>query len=80
MKIERIGKKYFETGVKRFYMPFILKEKCKTCGKELIIDLNNDYLYYPSYNQAIEINFYCDDCEKTTCKKIELNIDIKESK
>jgi len=53
----------FEVDVKRFYIPLEVLLNCPHCNKEKKVDLSDDYISYPTVNQAEAIEQYCDHCD-----------------
>lgn len=49
----------FPIDVKRFYVPFVVIDKCPNCGREVHKPLDNDYLGYPIACVPIEVSMYC---------------------
>lgn len=54
----------FEIEVKRFYLPLKMTVNCPHCNEEKNIDLSDDYLSYPTLNEAETIYQCCDHCDK----------------
>jgi len=54
----------FEIDVKRFYVPLKMVVNCPHCNEEKKIDLSDDYLSYPTINEAEAIYQCCDHCDK----------------
>lgn len=51
-RITKSKGKIKDTDIKRLYLPFVVKDKCPKCGKEVSEDLNTNYLSYPSFNKT----------------------------
>jgi len=72
--------------IKRFYFDGKLVIKCPSCKVDLERDFSSDYLSYPSFTEAEDISFYCDDCEKEYIlpvnmkNTIEITYDLKNMK
>jgi hypothetical protein len=47
------------TSEKRFRFPCSVFDTCPKCGAEVEKDFEEDYLSYPSFNTAEDVNFYC---------------------
>lgn len=62
--------------VKRFYLPAIITGVCPTCGNNVEMDLESDYLSYPLLNVAEGRHFYCSECENEWEFKLTLEISI----
>lgn len=55
--------KSFEIDVKRFYMPgVVVKDVCKDCGGEAVIELDEIYLSYPTANALVDVKLHCAAC------------------
>lgn len=53
----------FDIGVKRFCLPLIIRRACPKCGEECKLDLEQNYLSYPTVNKREVLNFYCTECK-----------------
>lgn len=53
----------FQIECKRLYLPVEIKCKCPNCDKELIFDLDDDYLSYPELNEIEYLTTYCSECD-----------------
>ena len=72
-------KEKFEIPVKRFYIPVEIKEKCPKCKTICSVNLDDNYLSYPSVNHKEVLEVYCDKCddEFTICITLELEIKVE---
>lgn len=61
----------FEIEVKRFYLPVKFDIQCPHCGAINPIDLESQYLSYPTVNKKESEYRECDHCDK------EFEFDIK---
>lgn len=77
MKIERLEIKGC-MDIEHLYLPFIITDDCKKCGIELKVNLQEEYLSFPSNGKSETINFYCKKCDWNHNKEIVLDINIKE--
>lgn len=53
--------------IKRFYLPFVVRGRCPTCGTRSERDLNTDgggYLSYPRINAPMRTHLWCDRCKE----------------
>lgn len=50
-------------NVKRFHLPFKTNVTCPSCKHERELDLNYDYLGYPSINKKESHYLYCTVCD-----------------
>ncbi len=41
----------------------VLKKDCPVCGEEMSVDLESDYLSYPSVGRFENIYMYCEECD-----------------
>lgn len=64
-----------ELNIKRLYLPFVYKKKCK-CGNDIELNLNNDYLMYPKLNTIEQMSIYCDKCDTQYQVDIQLEVAI----
>lgn len=65
----------FSVDVKRFYLPgTTISDICPKCQKRCEYDLGDHYLSYPSANETISFNCYCDDCNFDWSVAIKLHI------
>lgn len=51
--------------IKRFYLPFILRDNCPKCGEraERSFITDSDYLSYPTINAPMDVSIECGACE-----------------
>lgn len=49
-------------NIKRCYMDIKLNVECPKCKKNMLIDLDSNYLMHPNIGESIEIGMYCDNC------------------
>jgi len=54
----------FDLNIKRFYLPFKIEKECPNCKTKCIVDLNMNYLSYPTVNVKKQQYFYCENCEQ----------------
>lgn len=52
------GSGTFEVDVKRFYIPVTVVADCPHCGQEVVQDLSDDYLGYPTANAPTDLPMY----------------------
>ena len=51
-----------ELPIKRFYLSgVILKAKCPKCGRQCVLDFDDQYLSYPPTNKAFSKTLYCEE-------------------
>ena len=67
---------------KRTYLDGVLIEKVCDCGNVIQVDLESDYLTYPTVGRFQNIYVYCDECgteypEGTLKVKIVLNLEVE---
>ncbi len=69
----------FGSGTKRFHVPGARIEiECEKCKRPLVLDLGDDYLSYPHFNQPEEVTLECERCEyHPTTKRIVLRLVIE---
>lgn len=56
----------FGLDVKRFYIPATVHDKCPSCGADVERDLMDEYLSYPSANDAFDLEMGHSDCPNPT--------------
>ena len=66
-----------ESKIKRFYLPLVIKTECPKCKANNNIDLDSDYLSYPTTNKREEIDVYCFTCEHEYTKSLTLKISVE---
>lgn len=73
-----------ELSIKRFYLPIKIERSCPGCNNECEVDLNDNYLSYPTVNQKEQICFYCNECDQEfgvdAILKISIQADTKTRK
>jgi len=74
----------FEVEVKRFYIPLKTVLNCPHCNAEKEVDLEHDYLSYPTLNESEPIGQYCEHCDNEfefdLTLRISVDIDTKTRK
>lgn len=58
-KVERLNTPPCEIGVKRLYLPFVVRAECPTCGEIAECDLSGDYLSYPTPGVPYTVRLAC---------------------
>jgi len=66
-----------EIEVKRLHLPYIIKFNCPTCNQNLTVDLDMDYLSYPTVGIPNVTGAYCDTCDEYVEVDIKLNLDLE---
>ena len=66
-----------ELDIKRFYLPLKINVICHNCGNPSEIDLDKDYISYPTINDTITIGAMCIDCGECFELDAILNISLK---
>ena len=67
----------FDLNEKRFYLPIEVKLNCPHCENEVVHDLDDDYLSYPTVNKAETIGLYCNKCESEFECKATIRISLE---
>lgn len=62
---------------KRFNVNLMKEVLCSGCNTSQIIDLKNNYLYYPKTNEVIICNYCCPKCGKEGYFKLKLYIGVE---
>lgn len=53
---------HFDLDVKRFHVPYELRQCCPSCGRVVRYNLLAEYLSYPTVGKPFEFGMYCGDC------------------
>jgi len=53
-----------QLSVKRFYLPVKIERNCPSCNNKCKVDLDSNYLSYPTVNQKEQIYFCCNECDQ----------------
>lgn len=69
-----------EIDAKRFYIDKVVKKKCPNCKKKVVRDFNDEYLSYPVLNKAMNISFWCSNCDYSWPEKFILKVELEEVK
>jgi hypothetical protein len=65
--------------IKRFYVTGLaLSDDCPNCGKAVKIDLEEDYISYPSIGRPTPVHFYCP-CDTEWERNVIVNLTLKEA-
>jgi len=67
----------FRVNVKRFYVPFTLKENCPNCGERYTHCFDEAYLSYPMIGEPETVNCYCYKCDHEWERQIILTLDMR---
>jgi hypothetical protein len=72
------GCREFDLGVKRFYLPGVnLKGKCPSCGAKAELDLDSNYLSYPTANVDFDEPMACNECCHEWSVGLRLNVSLE---
>lgn len=63
-------------GVKRLYLPILLKSTCPCCTEEVEYNLSDQELSYPIVGEEETLEFYCQECDREFTRKLVLNMSI----
>lgn len=66
-----------ELPIKRFYLPFQTKVVCPKCASELELDMESNYISYPTLGQPNQFPVYCEKCDDWNDFFIEINFTVK---
>ncbi|MDF1699588.1 MAG: hypothetical protein P1V36_00315 [Planctomycetota bacterium] len=75
-----ISDEEYALEIKRCYLPVKITQPCPECGREVVRDLGEDYLSYPSVGVAEDLWMYCRGCshEWELFIKLGLTVDVLE--
>lgn len=73
-------KSEFELEVKRFYLPVKIERDCPDCGTKCVLDLDSNYLSYPTVNKKEQGHCYCDVCDTEFEFDLTLKISLEAGK
>ena len=78
---EIIGKPQGEIDVKRFYLDGVkIKTNCPKCDHDIKMDLGDDYLKDPEFNDPFTFPMYCCYCGYEWNEKVILEVELKKAK
>lgn len=67
----------FKAEEKRFYMPgHRVVVACRSCKREVTLDLKEHPLNYPVFNQPFTQTIWCEDCDAETDVKLHLKLEL----
>jgi len=68
-------------GEKRQFIPgYKLTGPCPNCGADYSRDFEDNYLSYPTINEAMEYDCYCHKCEHEWAVNIEIRLTVRLTK
>lgn len=68
----------FQIEVKRLYLPVVITKNCPKCSRRIVLDLNDDYISYPTLNTVEDIHMYCAECDYEFYVSARITVNIEE--